>query len=484
MILVYPKLLTLNCLIHLDQFFKMLNKLKTINNIPFLICLIGLLINDFYLKNAYHNWLTGKLSDFCGLFVFMLFWTAFFPRQKRIIYFSTALLFVFWKSPYVQSFIDFFSQYFYTIHRVIDITDLIALLVLPIAYNYHPKDWTKLKFTPIPLILLSIFAFCATSMPPPTQRFEQPQYLLFKAGIIPFIDNQHWNEYKIHKIDSFLLIAIKEIHIERTPNLSDEYHKVKILEALDLYFLREATENYRQDLSTYKSLRDSLMIPDETSITLQLDEYKDKLLFKNARLNGVFERLTKDNELLIEGAFINGIESGTWTYFAPDDEIVIKKIFKNGELTKASHFKNSKIILEQAFNTRGEIIRNKYFQLVFIALLISFLITQIITNYKKFRQKEVILSSLFLTLGGIIILPLLSFILAKMVSSIIPNTYTALFFNIIPETLIVYIIGIPFFVIFYFFLRKNKWDFLFYILLFVLGIVFVEEFIYLQNIKY
>ena len=63
----------------------MQHQLKVINNVPFLICLIGLLLNDFYFKAAYPNWLTGKLPDFCGLFVFALFWTAFFPRYKKMV---------------------------------------------------------------------------------------------------------------------------------------------------------------------------------------------------------------------------------------------------------------------------------------------------------------------------------------------------------------------------------------------------------------
>lgn len=42
----------------------MKTKLKSINNIPFLVSLVILILNDFYFKTIYHNWLTGKLSDF------------------------------------------------------------------------------------------------------------------------------------------------------------------------------------------------------------------------------------------------------------------------------------------------------------------------------------------------------------------------------------------------------------------------------------
>ena len=111
----------------------MKNKLNSINTIPFVVCLGILLLNDLYLKGQYHNWLTGKLSDICGLLVFASFWSAIFPDKKQIVYFSTALLFIVWKSPYSQLLIDFFSQTFFPIHRVIDITDLFALLFLPIS---------------------------------------------------------------------------------------------------------------------------------------------------------------------------------------------------------------------------------------------------------------------------------------------------------------------------------------------------------------
>jgi hypothetical protein len=50
----------------------------------FLGCLFVLLFNDFVLKQQIHNGLTGKLSDFAGLFVFPLFLTALFPNCDRM----------------------------------------------------------------------------------------------------------------------------------------------------------------------------------------------------------------------------------------------------------------------------------------------------------------------------------------------------------------------------------------------------------------
>src|SRR5687768_8712248 len=87
----------------------------------FLISLVLLLLNDFVFKPQFHNGVTGKLSDFAGLFAFSLFWTAFFPRRKTFICLSTALLFVFWKSTYSQSAIDGWNSLpFFDIARTVD----------------------------------------------------------------------------------------------------------------------------------------------------------------------------------------------------------------------------------------------------------------------------------------------------------------------------------------------------------------------------
>src|ERR1044071_6805827 len=103
----------------------------------FLIGLSLLLLNDLVLKEQFHNELTGKLSDFAGLFVFPLFWTAFFPRQRRIVFIATAGFYVFWKSGYSQFLIEGWNSLpFFGIQRTVDYTDLLALLILPLSYSY------------------------------------------------------------------------------------------------------------------------------------------------------------------------------------------------------------------------------------------------------------------------------------------------------------------------------------------------------------
>lgn len=132
----------------------------------FIISLVVLLLNDLVLKQAFANWFTGKLSDFTGLFVFVLFWSALFPKNKRFIYGLTAALFVLWKSSWSQPFIDSWNSYgVLPIDRVVDLSDLTALSILPLAYFIESRsnELREIKLSPVIPFLVSAFAFAATS---------------------------------------------------------------------------------------------------------------------------------------------------------------------------------------------------------------------------------------------------------------------------------------------------------------------------------
>ena len=134
---------------------------------PGFICGLGLLLlNDFFLKPAFHSWLTGKLSDFAGLFIFPLFITAFFPRIKRPVYLATAVLFLLWKSAYIRPFIGWWNYHIpLPVGRVEDLTDAVALLALPLSYLYESRAPGKRGWRPAAcsICILSVFAFTATS---------------------------------------------------------------------------------------------------------------------------------------------------------------------------------------------------------------------------------------------------------------------------------------------------------------------------------
>lgn len=136
----------------------------------FIISLFLLLLNDISLKYQFANAFTGKLSDFAGLFVFTLFWMALFPANKNSIVLITTLLFTWWKSPLSATFIYYWNEtMFFSISRVIDPSDLLALIVIPVAViiakrNSDPIIKYRRLFIPV-IGCITIFSFCFTSAP-------------------------------------------------------------------------------------------------------------------------------------------------------------------------------------------------------------------------------------------------------------------------------------------------------------------------------
>src|SRR5690349_11850118 len=137
----------------------------------FIISLAVLLLNDFYWKFSYHNWLTGKLSDFAGLIVLPVFLLALLPKLSKpgAVLFS-ALFFSWWKSSFSQPVIHLFNKTLsLPVDRVVDISDTIALPVLflvpflqPVTFKLKAFLQHGLKYS---LALVTIVSLCATSMP-------------------------------------------------------------------------------------------------------------------------------------------------------------------------------------------------------------------------------------------------------------------------------------------------------------------------------
>ena len=137
---------------------------------PLFILALGLLLlNDFYLKYEFPNFLTGKLSDVAGLFLFPYFLSSLRPRWSKTIYFGTAAFFLFWKSPFSQELINLAQVIGIGFKRVVDYTDLFALLVLPFSFRYFQKQLSTRqeigKYLTVPLVVISLFAIWATSLP-------------------------------------------------------------------------------------------------------------------------------------------------------------------------------------------------------------------------------------------------------------------------------------------------------------------------------
>ena len=462
----------------------MKEKLRSLNNIHFVGCLAILLLNDFYLKTEYHNWLTGKLSDFCGLFVFASFWATLFPERKFVICISTAFLFVIWKSPYSQTFIDLFSQNLYAINRIVDVTDFIALPVLVVAFFHNAEHSIELRLPPLPIALITLISFCATSVPQYTQKFSQPQFILFKSGIADFTNSDRHSRYQVYELDSLIVIGIDEIRIERRAVIDDDYHKKLISSDLDLRLIRDSRESYAKgsDLAEYNTFRDSLIVYGRSVISLKHDSVVDELNFKNSRLDGIFRR-SENGQLVIEGRFKNGIEDSTWTYYSDGNKVVARKYFENGELTQTEQFDGASLVSEQKHQTRSVVIRNKYFHLAILVLLVISVLAGLIINFRKSEKENIIQLSTSLTVLGMLALPLVVLGLAKAVSFFIPYSYSNGFLGIFIEAFFVYLITTPLFLLVLSgFKLRSRFDLLLYILLFSLSVVIVEEWIQMNAV--
>lgn len=160
----------------------------------FLLSLLCLVVNDHVLKQLFHNWLTGKLSDVAGLFAFTLFWLAMFPRTwERRILLSIGAFFVIWKTEFSEPLLVLLNGLSaLAFDRVVDDTDLWALAVLPVAswYARTASPFSPSQLAPIGVGALSLVAFVATSKvnvityseeDRPTYEFREPAFTLLQV---------------------------------------------------------------------------------------------------------------------------------------------------------------------------------------------------------------------------------------------------------------------------------------------------------------
>ena len=117
------------------------------------VVLLG--INDHYLKYQYPGFITGKLSDFLGLFYFPLFVSAlvliatlyrvaFTKKLLVTAIIATDIVFCALKlNPFLsEHFVVFFSKNFFAISVKSDPTDLIALISSVLCYQFAKKYFT------------------------------------------------------------------------------------------------------------------------------------------------------------------------------------------------------------------------------------------------------------------------------------------------------------------------------------------------------
>jgi len=151
-----------------------------VTSAPALCSLALLLANDWYLKAAYGNWLTGKLSDFAGILLLALIAIALLPRHRWALAAGICVAFAWWKSPLAQPFIDFLHGVGLTrVNRVVDYTDLAALIMVPLAWRLVArrryagfKPHVVRLIAAVPMMALCLISMTATSMASLGKEFE------------------------------------------------------------------------------------------------------------------------------------------------------------------------------------------------------------------------------------------------------------------------------------------------------------------------
>lgn len=144
-------------------------RLNALLHPAFVSALLLLIVNDHLLKATFHNAITGKVSDFAGVFALAYFLAILVGRWPTLLHLIVALAFTWWKSPASQPFIDTWNTApWFDIARVVDPTDLLALIVLPgslailrrarSAGTVARRAW--LRWT---VALVALLAFTATS---------------------------------------------------------------------------------------------------------------------------------------------------------------------------------------------------------------------------------------------------------------------------------------------------------------------------------
>lgn len=141
----------------------------------FLSSLLVLLLNDYWLKYAFQSALTGKLSDFSGLLVLAWLLSSFQNRWAVWMHTGTAWLFVFWKMPISSSFIEYLQQHAIPVHRVVDPSDLWALIILPISYFIGKSSRSESAPSAVRYLIggVAAIACMATSLPPRQRAYME-----------------------------------------------------------------------------------------------------------------------------------------------------------------------------------------------------------------------------------------------------------------------------------------------------------------------
>jgi hypothetical protein len=150
----------------------------TLAHPAFVLSLALLLANDFVFKAAYPGWVTGKLSDVAGLFVLPYFLAWLWPQRRTALHVAVVLAFVAWKLPVSRQFVALWNAApWFDIARVEDVSDCLALPMVAASWLATRHAAHRVVHVPsVALALVALFAFTATSRPPPRTEFRGTYY--------------------------------------------------------------------------------------------------------------------------------------------------------------------------------------------------------------------------------------------------------------------------------------------------------------------
>lgn len=284
----------------------------------FIIGLIILLLNDHFLKSTFHNWFTGKISDVAGLFIFPIFFAVILPKYKKHIYWITALGFIVWKSPFSTGLIDFInaSNIIY-LKRVIDWTDLLALFILPASLFYSNQYKEKtFRLSPLPVIIITSFAFIATSRSSQHVAWYNYGFVYSKAELIQRLNI-------IAKEDKQLPISE---HVENS-----NYHEVNGIDSVFYHIsgYREFRDTFYTEFKKIDTVR-VYQIPNKDTIYIS----KNRLQY-NLDVQKYFKEKEKDYcSSVVATIDIRGNESGSSLSVLGFDTRNCSGIFEKKDVSK------------------------------------------------------------------------------------------------------------------------------------------------------
>jgi len=146
---------------------------------PLLLSALLLILNDHVLKYSFPGIVTGKISDFSGIFLIVLVLRDVFPKKVLETAVLVVGLFLYWKSPYSQGLIEFINSYSpIEFIRTVDYSDLMAFVMIPAAQFVYEKrerftlNLNKPELIKIPAIVLTVLGITGTSTLPQPDIFE------------------------------------------------------------------------------------------------------------------------------------------------------------------------------------------------------------------------------------------------------------------------------------------------------------------------